>query len=116
MNIITNNYLLTSIQKYCIEIRSIITGEDPVVLVCSFDSEDFQEFERIQRKLDHVRNVHVISLLSSPNDQLDDYIRQKSSEIIMDMVKLDKENHILYSNTAELEEAIQKLRRLLDQL
>ena len=46
---------------------------------------------------------------------MDDYLRQRYSEIIMDLVELDKKD-LLYSDTPCLEEAIQKLRSRLDQL
>jgi hypothetical protein len=109
--------ILTEIYDQFTIIVYLLTDQFPPELFCPFDSPYLEEFERVQNNMDEVRDLYVLALLqdASPNDPMDDYLRQRYSEIIMDLVKIDKE-HFLYSDTPRLEEEIQKLRSCLDQL
>ena len=94
----------------------LLTDQFPPVLLCPFDSPYLEEFEKVQNNMEETRGLYVMSLLhASPNDPMDDYIRQRYSKIIMGLVELDK-NGLLYSDTPCLDEAIQRLRSRLDQL
>jgi len=93
------------------KIIDLLTDQFPPELF--YPSDSLEELERVQNNMDEVRGLYVMSLFASPNDP--DYLGQRYSEIIMDLVELDKKG-LLYSDTPCLEEEIQKLRSRLDQL